>query len=71
MYTLLKLKNQSAGGLPDPSQFRIDGLLGFHPSVYALGPSIVKNGDLGAAGSSILGVWGFMGGIGLSTLVWI
>ena len=55
MYTLLKLKNKSAGGLPDPSQFRIDGLMGFHPSVYALGPSIVKNVGLGAAGSSILG----------------
>ena len=55
MYTLLKLIKKSAGGLPDPSQFRIDGLLGFHPSVYALGPSIVKNVGLGAAGSSILG----------------
>ena len=70
---MLKLIKKSAGGLPDPSQFRIDGLLGFHPSVYALGPSIVKNVGLGAAGSSILGFWGIciMGGIGLSTLVWI
>ena len=54
MYTLLKLKNESAGGLSDSFCF-IEGLLDFYFLVYALGSSIVKNVGLGAAGSSILG----------------
>ena len=54
MYTLLKLKKESAGGLSDSFCF-IEGLLDFYFLVYALGSSIVKNVGLGAAGSSILG----------------